>query len=136
MSRISVYSVTLAGAPRLARAHICKGVVGMSKEIELLAEIRDLLQVMAEPALAQRDAKLRSALRTLVGGSTKRASLALLMDGTRSQSTLAKEAGIDSGNVSRFVKALAEAKLISADQKHPHLVLKVPSTFFEGAEDE
>jgi hypothetical protein len=56
----------------------------MSREIELLIEIRDLLQVMAEPALAKRDAKLRSSLRTAVGSSGKKAKAALLMDGSRS----------------------------------------------------
>jgi len=35
----------------------------MSREIELLTEIRDLLLLLAEPALAQRDQKFRDALR-------------------------------------------------------------------------
>ena len=104
----------------------------MSKEIELLTEIRDLLQVMAEPALATRDAKLRAALRDLVGTSAKRAKAVMLMDGNRSQSALAKESGMDAGNLSRLVKGLAEGKLISPDQKHPSLAVKVPPTFFDG----
>ena len=103
----------------------------MSREIELLTEIRDLLQVMAEPALAQRDAKMRSSLRTVVGSSGKRAKAALLMDGTRSQSAIVKESGMDQGNHSRLVKALAAAQLISADEKHPRLLVKVPHTFFD-----
>ena len=44
----------------------------MSREIELLTEIRDLLQVMAEPNLAKRDAKMRVALRDVVGSSNIR----------------------------------------------------------------
>lgn len=107
----------------------------MSREIELLTEIRDLMQVMAEPALAKRDATLRAALRAVVGGSKKRAKAAMLMDGARSQSAIAKEAGIDAGNVSRLVKALAASRLISADEKHPRLLLKVPDTFFDGNSD-
>jgi DNA-binding MarR family transcriptional regulator len=103
----------------------------MSKEIELLGEIRDLLQIMAEPALAQRDAKLRSALRTVVGLSPKKAKVVQLMDGSRTQSMIAKEAGMDSGNLSRLVKDLAAAGLISADQKHPKLLVSVPSNFFD-----
>ena len=104
----------------------------MSREIELLTEIRDLLQVMAEPALEKRDAKPRSSLRTVVGGSSKKAKAALLMDGSRSQSAIVKESGIDQGNLSRLVRALAAAQLISADEKHPRLLVKVPFTFFDG----
>jgi len=66
----------------------------MSQEIDLLTEIRDLLQVIAEPEIAKRDEKGRSSLRAVVGTGEKRAKAALLMDGTRSQSTLAKEAGL------------------------------------------
>jgi len=108
----------------------------MSQEIELLTEIRDLLQVIAEPALAQRDAKMRSSLRAVVGSSSKRAKAAMLMDGARPQSAIAKEAGMDAGNLSRLVKALASAQLISADEKQPRLRLKVPATFFEGVRED
>jgi DNA-binding MarR family transcriptional regulator len=104
----------------------------MSREIELLTEIRDLLQVIAEPALAARDAKSRSSLHTVVGTSAKKAKAALLMDGTRSQSAIVKESGMDQGNLSRLVKALAAAQLIFADERHPKLVVSVPSTFFDG----
>ena len=104
----------------------------MSKEVELLTEIRDLLQVMAEPALAKRDAKMRASLRTVVGSSGKKTKAALLMDGTRSQFAIVKESGIYQGNLSRLVKALAAAQLICADEKHPSLLVKVPPTFFDG----
>lgn len=104
----------------------------MSQEIELLTEIRDLLQVMAEPALSKRDAKLRSSLRTVIGRSGKKVKAVMLMDGTRSQSVIVKDSGMDQGNLSRLVKALAAAKLISADEKHPKLLVRVPPTFFDG----
>ncbi|MGC4053512.1 MAG: hypothetical protein QM757_29785 [Paludibaculum sp.] len=104
----------------------------MSQEIELLTEIRDLLQVMAEPGLSKRDAKLRSSLRSVIGRSGKKAKAALLMDGTRLQSVIVKDSGIDQGELSRLVKALAAAKLISADEKHPKLFVRVPPTFFDG----
>ena|SRR6266404_6460356 len=104
----------------------------MSREIELLTEIRDLLQVMAEPELAKRDARVRVSLRDIVGNSNKKAKAALLMDGARSQSAIVKESGIDQGNLSRLVKALAAAQLISADEKHPKLLVRIPSTFFDG----
>jgi hypothetical protein len=103
----------------------------MSREIELLTEIRDLLQVMAEPALAKRDAKLRSLLRTIVGGSSKKAKAVQLMDGSRSQSAIAKESGLDSSDLSKMVKALAPAQLIALEEKNPRLLVKVPPRFFD-----
>jgi hypothetical protein len=97
----------------------------VSQDLELLGEIRDLLRIIAEPALAKRDAKLRSSLRTVVGASSKKAKALLLMDGSRSQATIVKEAGIDKGNLSRLVKDLAAAELIFSDQKQPRLLLCV-----------
>src|SRR5882762_9179936 len=106
----------------------------MSREIELLTEIRDLLQVMAEPTLAKRDAKIRSSLRSVVGNSEKKAKAVQLIDGTRSQAVIVKESAIDQGNLSRLMKALAVAHLVSADEKRPKLLVTVPSSFFEGNE--
>jgi DNA-binding MarR family transcriptional regulator len=103
----------------------------MSKDIELLSEIRDLLQVMAEPMLAQRDAKFRAEVRRIAGKSEKNRKAVCLMDGTRTQANIAKELGMDQGNLSRLVKALGAAKLISADEKHPKLLVRVPPTFFD-----
>jgi hypothetical protein len=40
-----------------------------SEQTELLREMRDLLRVMAEPALAKRDEKRRAALLEIVGKS-------------------------------------------------------------------
>ena len=102
----------------------------MSREIELLTEIRDLLQVMAEPALAQRDAKLRASLRAIVGVGSKKAKAVQLMDGSRSQSAIVREGIMDSGNLSRLVKDLATAGLVAPDQKHPKLLVTVPPNFF------
>lgn len=104
----------------------------MSRDIELLTEIRDLLQVMAEPALAERDAKMRSKLRSVVGVGGKKSQAAMLMDGTRSQAAIAKDSGMDQGNLSRLMKALIAARLISVDEKNPRLLVKVPPTFFDG----
>jgi hypothetical protein len=103
----------------------------MSRDVELLTEIRDLLQVIAEPALAKRDAKLRTSLRTVVGSGVQKAKAVLLMDGTRSQAAIVKDTGIDQGHLSRLVKALAAAQLIAQDVKHPALMVKVPPTFFD-----
>jgi hypothetical protein len=108
----------------------------MSRELELLAEIRDLLQVIAEPALARRDAALRSNLRSIVGNSTAGAKAVMLMDGVRTQAALVKESGINHGNLSRLVKKLATGKLLAADPKRPQLLFKIPSTFFDGDANE
>jgi hypothetical protein len=104
----------------------------VSQEVELLTEIRDLLLVIAEPALSQRDANPRNSLRAAVGRGGKRAKAVLLMDGTRSPAVIAKESGMDRGNLSRLVKALAAEKIISPDERHPKLLVRVPSTFFDG----
>src|SRR5690554_3795556 len=98
----------------------------MSEDTELLREIRDLLRLVAEPALAERDSKLRVLLLQTVGKSTRKASAVILMDGTRTQSAIAKECGIDMGGLSRLVKALREAALIGTDDKLPKTVFPVP----------
>jgi hypothetical protein len=103
----------------------------VSKEIELLVEIRDLLQVMAEPALAKRDEKFRQAVRVVVGKSRKSASAIKLMDGSRAQAAISKEAGIDPGQLNRLIKSLEKSALIGADEKHPKLRVKLPFPFFE-----
>lgn len=108
----------------------------MSKELELLAEIRDLLQIIAEPALAQRDAKLRASLKSVVGVSSKKIGAVLLMDGARSQSEIAKATGIDAGDLSRLVKELTAQKLIVVDAKRPKLLLNIPPNFFEKNKNE
>lgn len=101
----------------------------MSRDVELLTEIRDLLEVIAEPLLAKRDAQARSALRK-IAKAPKRAKAVVLMDGNRSQSDITKECGIDKGDLSRLVKSLGDAGLLNADATHPHLSLKIPPTFF------
>jgi hypothetical protein len=106
----------------------------MDEQTELLREVRDLLRVIAEPALADRDKKLRSALLEVVGKSERKASAVLLMNGLRSQAELSKEAGMDRGNVSRLVTALRAKDLIKADEKHPELVIAIPRNFFENPE--
>ena len=52
--------------------------------LRVLVEMRDLLRLIAEPAIAQRDKKLREALRDIAGSATgKKAKAILLMDGAR-----------------------------------------------------
>lgn len=102
----------------------------MSDDTEILREIRDLLRLIAEPALAKRDERFRTSLREVVGKSKQKAEVVVLMDGTRSQADIRKAAGIDGGNLSRLVTALREAELIGPDDKCPKLVFSIPSTFF------
>lgn len=106
----------------------------MSREIELLTEIRDLLLVVAEPALAKRDKKRRDALRR-IGRGRKNVAAIMLMDGTRSQAEIVKESSVDKSQLSRLVKSLMAEALIRADEKHPKLVIAVPKDFFEGEGD-
>jgi DNA-binding MarR family transcriptional regulator len=104
----------------------------MTTDTQLLREIRDLLQVIAEPALAKRDERLRQALLDVVGTSKAKAKAVLLMDGSRAQADIKKESGIDFGALSRCVKELRAAGLISKeDDKHPKLVIAIPANFFE-----
>jgi DNA-binding Lrp family transcriptional regulator len=103
----------------------------VSKDIELLAEIRDLLLVIAEPALAKRDEKLREAVRTVVGKGRKNARAVILMDGSRTQSAISKEVGIDPGQQSRLIKSLEECSLIRVEEKFPELRVKLPINFFD-----
>lgn len=103
----------------------------MPENNELLREIRDLLRLIAEPALAKRDERLRAALQQIIGKSKQKADAVTFMDGARSQADIQKDCGIDHGNLSRLVKALREAELIGPDDKHPKLVFPVPANLSE-----
>jgi hypothetical protein len=106
----------------------------MDEQTQLLREMRDLLLVIAEPALAKRDEKLRTSLLDIAGKSKAKARAILLMDGSRTQAAITKESGIDQGNMSRLVKALRAQSLIADDERHPKLVLSIPADFFENTE--
>jgi hypothetical protein len=99
----------------------------MSQDTEILLEIRDLLRLMAEPALAKRDERLRTSLQQIIGKSRQKAEAVVLMDGTRSQADIRKDCRIDDGNLSRLVKALRDAELIGADDRRPKLLFPVPA---------
>lgn len=104
--------------------------------LQVLGEMRDLLRLIAEPAIAQRDKKLRQALRAIGGSATsKKAKAILLMNGARIQKTISKESGIDKGNLSSLVKNLKTEGLLTGDDKQPQLTIPIPSNFFEQVED-
>jgi len=105
----------------------------MSESAELLTavrEIRDLIQVMAEPALAERDQKLRAELQRIVGSSTGKAKAILLMNGQRTQTEIHRASGMNQGNLSTLVKQLKASKLLTNDP-NPTLTVIIPSNFFE-----
>ena len=84
----------------------------MSEQTKLLTEIRDLLQIIAEPALAKRDERLREELGKAVGKSKLKAKSVHLMDGTQTQTQIGKASGLDKSHLSRFVKALRTVRLV------------------------
>jgi hypothetical protein len=106
-----------------------------SELVSAVKEIRDLLRVMAEPAMAEHDKKARAELRRIVGTSPKKVKAVYMMDGTKNQATIQKEAGINQGDLSVLVKLLREGKLISSDKKEPNLTIKLPKNFFEAGEE-
>jgi len=103
----------------------------MAEDTEILREIRDLLRLIAEPALVKRDERFRASLQEIIGNGKQKVKAVVLMDGTRSQADIRKACGMDVGNLSRLVKALREAELIGPDDKHPKLMCSVPSNFFD-----
>jgi hypothetical protein len=108
-----------------------------SQILGAILEIRDLIRLMAEPAVAERDRKHRGELRQIVGNSAGKRKAALLMDGSRTQADIRREIGINQGDLSTLVKRLGKGKLLSGEGKEPKLAIPVPSNFFEtGADDE
>lgn len=105
----------------------------MDEQTELLREVVELLRLIAEPHIAKRDDKLRNALYEIVGKSKPRANAVKLMDGSRSQSEIGKEAKIDRGGMSRLTKALRETELVPEGDK-PKLTIPLPPHFPERTE--
>lgn len=100
--------------------------------LPVLVEMRDLLRLIAEPAIAERDKKLREVLRVIGGSATsKKANAILLLDGTRTQAEVVKACGIDKSDLSGLVKKLKAADLLRGDPKQPQLAISVPANFFE-----
>lgn len=108
----------------------------MAEKTEILTEIRDLLRLIAEPAIAERDKNLRDALRSIAGIPTgKKAKAILLMDGTRNQAGICNQCGIDKGDLSVLARKLKAAELLKGDPKQPELAIWIPPNFFEKQEE-
>lgn len=108
----------------------------MAEDTELLREIRDLLRLLAEPALAKRDQRLRTSLQEIVGKSKRKTEAVLLMDGTRPRALIQTACGMDSGNLSRLVKALRSAGLLEEDNGQPRLIFPLPSDFADAMRED
>lgn len=101
--------------------------------LRVLTEMRDLLRLIAEPAIAERDKKRRASLRAIAGNATgKKAKAILLMDGTRTRQRIIKECGVNEGDLSVLLKKLSSAELTIGDAKQPQLAISIPHNFFEG----
>jgi nitrogenase molybdenum-iron protein alpha/beta subunit len=103
--------------------------------LSAILEIRDLIRIMAEPAIAEHDKKSRAELRRIVGRSEKKAAAVFLMDGSRIQTAIHKESGINPGDLSTLVKQLTASSLLSGDAKQPKLSISIPNHFFENEAD-
>ena len=106
----------------------------MEEQPELLREILKMLMLIAEPQIAQRDQKLRATLIEVVGKEQLKAKAVALMDGTRAQSVICKESGIDQGGLSRLKKTLRERGLVGGDDKLPKLAIPLPPGFWSDLE--
>ncbi len=104
--------------------------------LKAVQEIRDLVRLMAEPAIAARDKNLRSELKRIVGNSDAKAKSVLAMDGSKTQGDIQRETKINQGYLSTLVKQLKENNLLTDDVKKPRLTISIPSNFFEEESDE
>jgi len=102
-----------------------------SAELKVLCEIRDLLLLMAEPQIAQRDKAMREQLRKIAGRSEKNIKAISLMDGSRNQAAIVKEVPIDFGQLSKLVKNLAAAKLLKPGSSLEIVIPVTESVFKE-----
>ena len=102
--------------------------------LQALHKICGLLELLAEDKIAQRDSKQRSALREIVGSSPTKQKSALLMNGSRTQADIVRTTSVHKGSLSTMVSELQKAKLLAGDVKKPHLVISIPSNFFESNE--
>jgi CRP-like cAMP-binding protein len=99
--------------------------------LEEVRRMRALLELIAEPAVAQRDAKLRDELRKIVGSSSKKQRSVFLMDGSLTQAQIATQSTLDQGDLSKLAGKLENAGLIVDGRKQPKLAISIPSNFFE-----
>jgi len=98
--------------------------------LETVRKIHDLLELLAEDKIAQRDAKQRVALRELVGASVAKQKSIYLMDGTQTQAEIRRVTSVNQGDLSAMVGKLHKAGLLDGT-KMPKLAISIPANFFE-----
>lgn len=96
-----------------------------------IIEMRDLLRLLAEPAISERDRKRREEVKRIVGSSKPKSKAVMMMDGSRTQRVIHKETNINQGHLSTLVKQLSIADLLKGDVKQPKLAIVLPANFFE-----
>lgn len=99
--------------------------------LKTLQKIEQLLELLAEDKIAERDAKQRKTLIEIVGASPLMRKSVLLMDGVRTQKEICTQTSADSSNFSKLIAKLNSAKLLVGDTKAPKLVISVPAKLFE-----
>jgi len=99
--------------------------------LTLVQKIHDLLELLAEDKIAQRDSKQRATLREIVGASIAKQKSVFLMDGSRTQAEIRRDTSVNQGHLSTMVGKLNKAGLLVDDPKKPKLAISIPLTFFE-----
>jgi hypothetical protein len=99
--------------------------------LDEVRQMRKLLELLAEPAIAQRDAKLRDKLREIVGSSFKKRESVFLMDGSRTQRQIITQTSVNQGHLSTMVGKLDSAGLLAGGKKLPKLTISIPPNFFD-----
>lgn len=99
--------------------------------LETVRKIHELLELLAEDKIAQRDAKQRAALLEIVGTGAAKQKSVFLMDGTRTQAEIQRATSVNQGHLSTMVGKLHKTKLLDGDTKKPKLAISIPLNFFE-----
>lgn len=99
--------------------------------LQEVRRMRQLLELLAEPAIAQRDTKLRAELRKIVGSSLKKQQSVLLMDGTRAQKQIVAETQVNAGDLSTMIGKLETAGLLADGKRQPKLAIPILPNFFQ-----
>jgi phosphoenolpyruvate-protein kinase (PTS system EI component) len=106
-----------------------------SEVIELLRDIKSLLEVLAEPKLQEREKSARDILRRIAGRSEPKRAALLLMNGQLTRQEIIKSTQIDPAEMTRLTKAvLAEGLLTEKAGKPAVLVRSLNSLFVDGKE--
>ena len=94
----------------------------MSDELRVLNQIKSLLELIAEPKIAERDAALREKIKKAIGNSEKKARAVHLMDGSLTQKEIADRSTLDQSDCSKLIKRLRNDGVLEADA----IALKIP----------